>query len=85
MALGLATEDDDGSKCGKKIEKKEEKLEGSQRIALLNRINELELELDIPHEKTLEVYKVTSNNQMTDTQLLECIKNMEQVKESRNK
>ena len=25
---------------------------------LVNKINELELELDIPHEKTLEVYKV---------------------------
>ena len=85
MALGLATEDDDGAKCGKRVEKKEEKLEGSQRIALINRVNELELELDIPHEKTLEVYKVSSNNQMTDSQLQECIKRMEQVKESRGK
>lgn len=85
MALGLATEDDDGAKCGKKFDKKEEKQEGSQRIALINRINELELELDIPHEKTLEVYKVSSNNQMTDSQLQECIKRMEQVKESRGK
>lgn len=85
MALGLATEDDDGAKCGKRVENKAEKLEGSQRIALINRVNELELELDIPHEKTLEVYKVSSNNQMTDSQLQECIKRMEQVKESRGK
>ena len=85
MALGLATEDDDGAKCGKRVENKVEKLEGSQRIALINRVNELELELDIPHEKTLEVYKVSSNNQMTDSQLQECIKRMEQVKESRGK
>lgn len=69
----------------KKSNKKETKLEGSQRIALLNRINELELELDIPHEKTLEIYKVSSNNQMTDSQLQECIAKMEQVKESRGK
>lgn len=81
MALGLATEDDDGAKCGKKVEKSD----GSQRVALINRVNELELELDIPHEKTLEVYKVKSNNQMTDSQLQECIKRMEQVKESRGK
>ena len=85
MALGLATEDDDAAKCGKKVEKKEEKVEGSQRIVLLNKINELELELGIPHEKTLEIYKVTSNNQMTDSQLQDCIQRMEQVKESRGK
>lgn len=64
---------------------KSKKLEGSQRIVLLNKINELELELGIPHEKTLEIYKVTSNNQMTDSQLQDCIQRMEQVKESRGK
>lgn len=91
MALGLATEDDDAAKCGKKVEKKEEKVEGysktnnEPRYVLYNRINELELELDIPHEKTLEVYKVTSNNQMTESQLQDCIQRMEQVKESRGK
>ena len=36
-------------------EVKEDK--GSRRITLINKINELELELDIPHEKTLEIYK----------------------------
>ena len=75
--------DSDSTNTGENEPKKEEK--GSQRIALINRVNELELELDIPHEKTLEVYKVTSNNQMTDSQLQECIKRMEQVKESRGK
>lgn len=64
-------------------EKKETKLVGSQRIALLNRINELELELDIPHEKTLEVYKVNSSNQMTDSQLQDCVNKMEQLKENK--
>ena len=78
MALGLATEDDDAASLTQKENKKEtKKLEGSQRIKLLNRINELELELDIPHEKTLEIYKVTSNNQMTDSQLQDCVNNME--------
>lgn len=67
----------------KKVDKKEIKLEGSQRIALLNKINELELELDIPHEKTLEVYKVNSNNQMTDSQLQDCVNKMEQLKENK--
>lgn len=70
-------------KADKKEEKKETKLVGSQRIALLNKINELELELDIPHEKTLEVYKVNSNNQMTDSQLQDCVNKMEQLKENK--
>ena len=61
------------------------KLEGSQRIALLNEINELELELDIPHEKTLEIYKVNSINQLTDSQLQKCVNQMKQVKEKGEK
>lgn len=78
MALGLATEDDDAASLTQKENKKEtKKLEGSQRITLLNRINELELELDIPHEKTLDIYHVKSNNQMTDSQLQDCVNNME--------
>ena len=55
-------------------------LEGSQRIALINEINELELELDIPHEKILELYKVNSINQLTDSQLQKCVNQMKQVK-----
>lgn len=47
------------------------------RLKLMNRMNELELELDIPHEKTLEICNVKSNNQMTNAQLLECVNNME--------
>lgn len=86
-AYKVATGDDPDKDASpeKGYTKETKKLEGSQRIALINRINELELELDIPHEKTLEVYKVSSNNQMTDSQLQECIKRMEQVKESRGK
>ena len=58
---------------------------GSQKIALINRMNELELELDIPHEKTLEVYHVESNNEMTIYQMQDCIKRMEKKLEERGK
>lgn len=67
MALGLATADDDGASL----------TTVTDRIELINRINELELELDIPHEKTLEVCKVDSMNEMTDSQLQQCINSME--------
>lgn len=85
-AYKVATGDDpDKDASDEKGYSKPKKLEGNQRIALLNKINELELELDIPHEKTLEIYKVTSNSQMTDSQLQECVLKMEQAKESRGK
>lgn len=59
------------------------KVDSTQRITLINKINELELELDIPHEKTLEIYKVNSNNQMTDAQLQECVNYMESLKKGK--
>lgn len=59
-------------------EVKEDK--GSNRIVLINKITELELELDIPHEKTLEIYKVDTLNKMTDEQLQDCINKMEKVR-----
>ena len=74
MALGLATEDDDGASLTQKGNNEEK---NSNRILLINRINELELELDIPHEKTLEVCKVDSMNEMTDSQLQQCVNSME--------
>ena len=78
--------DSDSTNTGDKKEEKKEEPKGSQRIVLLNRINELELELDIPHEKTLEIYKVNSNSQMTDSQLQDCVNNMEKrLKEVRGK
>lgn len=46
------------------------------RIALMNELQSLELELDIPHEKTLEVYKVDSTSQMTVFQLTDAIQKM---------
>ena len=59
---------------------------GQDRLKLISRMNELELELDIPHEKTLEICHVKSNNQMTDSQLQECVDNMEKrLKEVRGK
>lgn len=58
-------------------EKGYSKANSKPRYALYNRINELELELDIPHEKTLEIYKVESSNQMTEEQLQDCINQME--------
>lgn len=88
-AYKIATGDDPDKEASpeggyKKSSKKEATLEGSQRIALLNEINELENELDIPHEKTLEIYKVKSTNEMTDSQLLNCVNQMKQVKENKN-
>lgn len=83
-AYKVATGDDPDKEASPEKGYSKEK-QGSQRIELLNKINELELELDIPHEKTLEVYKVNSINQMTDSQLIECINKMNQVKENRSK
>ena len=84
-AYKVATGDDPDKDASpeKGYTKETKKLEGSQRIALLNRINELELELDIPHEKTLDIYHVKSNNQMTDSQLQDCVNKMEQLKENK--
>lgn len=56
---------------------KEDKKDSSNRILLINRINELERELDIPHEKTLKICKVESMNEMTDLQLQQCVSAME--------
>ena len=59
---------------------------GQDRLKLISRMNELELELDIPHEKTLEICQVKSNNEMTDAQLQQCVDNMEKrLKEVRGK
>lgn len=47
--------------------------EQDERINLVNELNKVELEYDIPHEKTLEVYKVNSTNEMTVFQLTDAI------------
>ena len=47
--------------------------EQDERISLVNELNKVELEYDIPHEKTLEVYKDNSTNEMTVFQLTDAI------------
>ena len=47
--------------------------EQDERINLILELNQVELEYDIPHEKTLEVYKVDSTNEMTVFQLTDAI------------
>ena len=82
--------DSDATNTGQKQETKKQTTEkeettGSSRIVLINRINELELELNVPHEKTLEIYKVSSNSQMTESQLQDCINKLEDAKKKRGK
>lgn len=55
---------------GEKLPTEEEQ---DERINLVNELNQVELEYDIPHEKTLEVYKVNSTNEMTVFQLTDAI------------
>lgn len=55
---------------GEKLPTEEEQ---DERISLINELNQVELEYDIPHEKTLEVYKVKSTNEMTVFQLTDAI------------
>ena len=87
-AYKVATGDDpdkDGSPTDKGYSKanNEETKTTSNRIMLINRINELERELDIPHEKILEKGKVNSLNEMTDSQLKQCVSGLEQVKKGK--
>ena len=55
--------------------------EQDERISLINELNQVELEYDIPHEKTLEVYKVDSTNEMTVFQLTDAIAKIKSSKE----
>lgn len=54
--------------------------EQDERIGLINELNKLELEYDIPHEKTLEVYNVDSTNEMTIFQLTDAITKIKGLK-----
>lgn len=47
--------------------------EQDERIGLINELNQAEIEYNIPHEKTLEVYKVDSISEMTTFQLIDAI------------
>lgn len=75
--------DDYAKKCyelltGSKLPTEEEQ---DERIQLINDLNKFELEYDVPHEKVLEVYKVSSTAQMTVFQLTDAI---DKIKNSRN-
>ena len=54
--------------------------EQDERIGLINELNQLEMEYDIPHEKTLEVYNVDSTNEMTIFQLTDAITKIKGLK-----
>lgn len=62
---------------GEKLPTEEEQ---DERINLVNELNQVELEYDIPHEKTLEVYKVNSTNEMTVFQLTDAIAKIKSLK-----
>lgn len=62
---------------GEKLPSEEEQ---DERISLINELNQVELEYDIPHEKTLEVYKVNSTNEMTVFQLTDAIQKIKTAK-----
>ena len=57
--------------------------EMDERIRLQAELNKVELEYDIPHEKTLEVYKVDSTNEMTLFQLTDAISRIKKAKENK--
>ena len=76
--------DNDNGKGGDTSDKKSK--DDNTRLKLYSRITELEFELDIPHEKTLEIYKVESNAKMTEAQLQDCVNRMEKkLKERESK
>ena len=62
---------------GEKLPTEEEQ---DERINLVNELNQVELEYNIPHEKTLEVYKVNSTNEMTVFQLTDAIAKIKSLK-----
>lgn len=53
--------------------------EQDERIKMIQEINELERELDVPHEEVLKRLNVDSLNQLTDIQLVDCINNLKKV------
>lgn len=51
-----------------------------QLLKLKMELHELENEFDIPHEKTLEIYKVNSENELTAFQLTDAIANIKKLR-----
>lgn len=74
--------DSDTTNTGQKQETKKQTTEKEQdeRINLMHQLNEAELEFDIPHEKTLGIYKVNSTNEMTVFQLADAIEKIKSLK-----
>lgn len=74
--------DSDATNTGQKQETKKQPTEKEQdeRINLIHQLNEAELEFDIPHEKTLAIYKVNSTNEMTVFQLADAIEKIKSLK-----
>lgn len=56
-----------------------------ERIKLLNELNKVEDEYDIPHEKTLDVYGVKTTNEMTVFQLTDAINNIKKLNKKEGK
>lgn len=74
--------DDYAKKCyellsGEKLPTDEEL---DQLLKLKMELHELENEFDIPHEKTLEIYKVNSENELTVFQLTDAIENIKKLR-----
>lgn len=74
--------DDYAKKCyellsGEKLPTDEEL---DQLFKLKMELHELENEFDIPHEKTLEIYKVNSENELTVFQLTDAIANIKKLR-----
>ena len=63
---------------GEKLPTEEEQ---NDRIKLINDLTQIENKYDIPHEKTLEVYKVKSTNEMTVFQISDAIAKIKASKE----
>ena len=55
-----------------------------EHIKLTIELHNLEDEFDIPHEKTLEIYKVKSENELTAFQLTEAIENIKKLRKKAN-
>ena len=73
--------DDYAKKCyelisGEKLPTEEEQ---DERIKLIHEINELEVSLNVDHEEVLKRLKVSSLNQLTNIQLVDCIENLKKV------
>ena len=68
MALGLATEDDDGASCKEDVK---------ENLDLISRLNELLDETETDRDAFYKYFKVKNSSQMTNKQLKEGIEILE--------